>query len=292
MIVGLLHPGQMGAAIGARLTSGGHTVLWHPTGRSDATRQRAHDARLQPVEDLGELLAQARVVLSICPAAAAEHVAELVSELRYPGIYIDANAVSPHRMHRIHDLLTHSGASVVDAVISGPPPRDEASPRIYLAGPTHATTEAQGMFATSELDTTVLGDRIGPASALKMATASYLRTTRLLAAIAHALADEHGITDALIREANHFGATTLADRAYLPSVAARAWRWEAEMAEIAQALDESNIPTVLADGSGELFQLLAPEKDQWSITPETVLERLKLPPRADIDKAGFWAEPT
>ncbi|MEU4345663.1 DUF1932 domain-containing protein [Nocardia sp. NPDC023852] len=276
MIAGLLHPGQMGAAIGARLTRSGHTVLWHPTGRSDATRQRAHEADLHPVEDLAELLAEASVVLSICPAAAAEEVAEHVAEHHYPGIYVDANAISPHRMHHIHDLLTKTGASVVDAVISGPPPRNDARPRIYLAGPSGATAEARDLFSTSELDTTVLADKIGAASALKMATASYLRTNRLLAAIAHALADEHGITDALIREAEQFGATALADRAYLPSVAARAWRWEAEMREIAQTLDASGLPTVLADGSAELFHLLAPEKNHWSITPEAVLERLKL----------------
>ncbi|MEU7631809.1 DUF1932 domain-containing protein [Nocardia sp. NPDC049220] len=265
----------MGAAIGAQLVGGGHTVLWHPTGRSDATQQRAHQAQLQPVEDLTELLTEAPVVLSICPSAAAEHIADLVAEHHYPGIYVDANAISPRRMHHIHDQLAPTGASVVDAVISGPPPHDDARPRIYLAGPTDATIEARDLFSTSELDTTVLGKTIGAASALKMATASYLRTSRLLAAIAHALADSHGITDALVREAEQFGATMLVDRAYLPSVAARAWRWEAEMGEIAETLDECGLPTVLADGSAELFHLLAQEKDHWSTTPEVIFERLK-----------------
>jgi 3-hydroxyisobutyrate dehydrogenase-like beta-hydroxyacid dehydrogenase len=229
------------------------------------------------VDDLTELLGQANVVVSICPAAAAEQVAELVAKRGYRGVYADANAISPHRMRHIHDLLVATGTSVIDAVISGPPPRNETQPRIYLAGPASATAEARDLFVSSELDTTVLGRTIGAASALKMATASYLRTNRLLTAIAHALADEHGVTDALIREAEQFGATTLADRAYLSSVAARAWRWEAEMVEISQTLAESDLPTALAEASAQLFHLLAPEKDHWSITPESMLAHLKLP---------------
>ena len=34
MIVGLLHPGEMGSAIGDALAGGGHEVLWASAGRS------------------------------------------------------------------------------------------------------------------------------------------------------------------------------------------------------------------------------------------------------------------
>ena len=36
-IIGLLHPGEMGAAVGGCLVSVGHTVLWDPDGRSRAS---------------------------------------------------------------------------------------------------------------------------------------------------------------------------------------------------------------------------------------------------------------
>ena len=39
--IGLLHPGEMGAAVGQCLAAGGHEVLWVPDGRSAATRKRA-----------------------------------------------------------------------------------------------------------------------------------------------------------------------------------------------------------------------------------------------------------
>ena len=39
--IGILHPGAMGASLGAAATSNGHTALWVAQGRSDVTRRRA-----------------------------------------------------------------------------------------------------------------------------------------------------------------------------------------------------------------------------------------------------------
>src|SRR3984885_15863734 len=69
--VGLLHPGEMGAAIGALLVEAGHDVLWCPQGRSEATAERADAAGLTGVEDLGDT----EVILSVCPPHAALEVA-------------------------------------------------------------------------------------------------------------------------------------------------------------------------------------------------------------------------
>ncbi|MFE3445001.1 DUF1932 domain-containing protein [Nocardia sp. NPDC059180] len=277
MIVGLLHPGRMGAAVGAQLAKHGHTVLWTPQGRSAETRDRAKGAGLRSVGEISELLGRAQVVIAICPASAAEQVAETVALHRYEGIYVDANAISPSRMRHIHDLFQPLGTPVIDAVISGPPPQGDIRPRIYLAGLPNPAAAVKDLLTSSTLETHILAEDIGAASALKMSVASYLRTTRLLAAVAHALADQHGVTDALIREAEAFGATALSDRGYLPSVAARAWRWEAEMGEIAQTLGAAGLPTSLAKASAELYHLLSTEKDNWSITPEDMFRRLRAP---------------
>jgi predicted dinucleotide-binding enzyme len=45
VIVGVLHPGEMGAAIGDALHAGGHDVIWAFEGRSEATRARAAGLR-------------------------------------------------------------------------------------------------------------------------------------------------------------------------------------------------------------------------------------------------------
>ena len=41
MTIGLLHPGEMGAAIGAAVRASGQTVLWASRARSAATAERA-----------------------------------------------------------------------------------------------------------------------------------------------------------------------------------------------------------------------------------------------------------
>ena len=44
MRIGILHPGEMGASVGAALGSAGTRVGWASAGRSDASRRRAGEA--------------------------------------------------------------------------------------------------------------------------------------------------------------------------------------------------------------------------------------------------------
>ncbi len=83
--VGLLHPGEMGAAVGGCLVSVGHEVLWDPAGRSRATTGRALAAELTGVA-FGRLVAKSSVILSICPPHAALDVARQVADAGYAGL--------------------------------------------------------------------------------------------------------------------------------------------------------------------------------------------------------------
>jgi 3-hydroxyisobutyrate dehydrogenase-like beta-hydroxyacid dehydrogenase len=275
MILGLLHPGNMGAAIGGRLAAAGHTVLWCPDRRSPDTRERATAAGLTAVEDLAELLRRADMVVSICPSAAAIDVAEMVAEHRFDGIYVEANAISPQQMQHIAALLAEHGASVVDAIISGPPPQDDnPTAKVFVAGARSACGAVCDLLATAGLPVDQLGDRLGAASALKMALIAYQRPARLLAAISHGLADQHGITDMLIAEANRIGTGFLDDRAALPGVAARAWRWVPEVEEAAISLSDVGLPADFVDAAAKLYRRFAADKDNWANSPEQVIERL------------------
>src|SRR4051794_5060221 len=53
--IGLLHPGGMGAALGACLRARGHDVLWVAAGRGAATRERADAAGLRDAGSLAAL---------------------------------------------------------------------------------------------------------------------------------------------------------------------------------------------------------------------------------------------
>lgn len=50
--IALLHPGEMGAAIGAGLIERGHRVVWASAGRGASTRTRAQNAGLEDVATL------------------------------------------------------------------------------------------------------------------------------------------------------------------------------------------------------------------------------------------------
>jgi prephenate dehydrogenase len=66
-VIGLIHPGEMGAAVGAALTAIGREVLWASDGRSDETKARALDANLRDVSNLDELAKSSDLIISIVP---------------------------------------------------------------------------------------------------------------------------------------------------------------------------------------------------------------------------------
>jgi len=275
--VGLLHPGRMGAAIATQIVAGGHTVLWCPDGRSPATHHRAQDAGLRPVP-LGQLLADSEIVLSICPPAVAEEIATEVAEIGYRGIYVDANAISPPRMQKIATRFTAVGTVALDGCIFGPPPGGQSPVRLYLAGATAASCRVADLFTGSLAEPVLLGTHPGQASALKMAFASFQRTSRIAAALAHALADDHGITQALLTEAERMPRDILVNRDYIPSVADRAWRWAPEMHEVADTLSDQHLPTDLALATATVLQYWADTATGQPTDPATVLRQLHTHP--------------
>lgn len=271
----LLHPGDMGAAIGEQARRCGADVLWVSTGRSSATKDRADDAGLIPMVDLASALARSEVVVSICPPAAAEDVANLVSSHGFDGVFVDANAISPQRMHRIAERQHAQGATPVDGAIIGPPPRGTASARLYLAGDHHAVAQVASLFQGTRVVPRILDQPLGSASALKMAFAGYQKAARTLAAVSHALADAHDVTEELTAEGRTMSAAILADTAYLPSVAARAWRWSPEMREVADALRDAGLPPGLAEATAATLGKWDQDKDSFELPLPDVLNHLR-----------------
>jgi 3-hydroxyisobutyrate dehydrogenase-like beta-hydroxyacid dehydrogenase len=180
--VGLLVPGEMGAAVGAAARA---EVVWASEGRSEATARRAADAGLVDVGSVADLVRSSEIVLSICPPAIAEEVAAQVAGLGFEGLYVEANAVSPMRMERIAGLLPYT----VDGSIIG-----RQGIHLYLAGDEEDVERVAGLFAGSDVQAFSLGPRIGAASALKMAFGGWNKIGIALIAQAHAIARAYGPT--------------------------------------------------------------------------------------------------
>lgn len=260
--LGLLHPGQMGAALGEQLRRTGTPVYWCPTGRSARTAARADAAGLTPTADLDELLRRCSVVLAVCPPAAAEDLAQTVADHSFAGVYVDANAVSPPRSTRITSLLSAAGATALDGAVIGPPPIDDGTATsLYLAGPRPASDVVTALFERTSVRIVQLDTPAPSASALKMAYASFQKASRALAAVAYALADQHDVTEQLHDEALRRPGSPLADPDYLPSVAARAWRWVPELLDVADSLDDAALPPDLATAAARVLARWTSTKD-------------------------------
>ncbi|MCK9923705.1 DUF1932 domain-containing protein [Frankia sp. AgPm24] len=281
--VALLHPGAMGAAVGRQATARAR-VLWLPEGRSATTTARADSAGLQPTPDLTTLVQDADAVISLCPPQFADQIAKsvLAAGFRH-GLYLDANALTPERMSAVAALFTDTTVRVVDGSIIGPPPTGPGTTRLYLAGTPDSTAAVADLFAGSNLDVAPISNQIGAASALKTAQAVFQKASRALAGLAHALADHYGVADVLTAEGNRYQRPILAEPDFLPTVAARAWRWSPEMAEAAQALHAAGLPSTMIRGAQEVFDAWAACRDTPPNETETLFALLRQPARQATD---------
>jgi putative dehydrogenase len=258
-VVAIVAAGNMGAGIARRLVENGVTVLTLLNGRSAATRERAAAAGMKAVSL--EAVMEADLLLSIVPPANAlsfaEQTAFALKSARHKPVFVDCNAVSPATVKHIHAVVTATGAEFVDAGIFGlaPGPGDKC-PHIYAAGEP-ATKFA--VLAEHGLDVRVLNGPVGAASALKMAFAGISKGTIAIFAAMILAAERSGTADALrqeLSETEQHLLKTMARR--IPqSMFPKAWRWVAEMQEIAEFAREDAAANEIWLGISSFFDRIA-----------------------------------
>lgn len=274
--VGILHPGSMGAAVAACATTNAAAVLWCETGRSTASAERASQAGLTPVPTLAELLNRSDIVISLCPPAAAEDLARDVTRRRFAGVFVEANAINPERVQRIDGLFAPD-ATLVDGGVVGSPPVRGKTPTLYLSGPVAGTDRIKALFAGTAVQTTVLGTEVGKASALKLAYASFQKTSRVLVALAVGMAREHGVDQELIEVASRRTDSYLAEPEYVAKTAARAWRWGPELEEAADTLAAAGLPPEMLRAAASTLARWRDAKDDSELTLTDALDQLAQP---------------
>jgi 3-hydroxyisobutyrate dehydrogenase-like beta-hydroxyacid dehydrogenase len=249
--IGLLHPGEMGAALGARLRERGHEVLWASDGRSAMTRERASAAGLRDAGSLAALCDASELVLSVCPPHAALDVARAVAG--YEGVFVDANAIAPASVDAVRGVVAAGGARFVDGGIVGPPPEREGTTRLYLSGADAATVAAA--FDGTCVEAPVLGREPGTASALKMAYAAWTKGTAAMLLAIRATARASGVEDALLAEWRR-SQPDVPDRlaAARDAAAHKGWRWVGEMEEIAATFAAAGQPDGFHRAAAEVFR--------------------------------------
>jgi hypothetical protein len=261
-----LHPGMMGVSLAAAC---GTDALWVSEGRSPDTVARALAAGLNDAGSLTDGLAAASCVVSICPPAAAEAMAEQVAGAGFDGVYVDANAISPATARRVAGHF----ANYVDGSVIGPPASKPGTTRLYLSGE-QASSVAQ-LWEGSAVDARMIDGGPGAASALKMAYASWTKIGSAMALAIRSLAAAEGVDEALVEEWNlsQPGMVARSERA-AAGTGPKAWRFVGEMHQIADAFAAAGLPAGFAEAGAEIYEHLAPLKGTDAPGLDEVLELL------------------
>ena len=259
--IAIISPGAMGSAVGARLHAGGATVLTSLAGRNAGSASRAGAAGMEPADDAR--IAGSDIVLSIVPprdaAALAERLVPALEKSAHKPIYVDCNAVDVRTVRRVEALIVPTGARFADAgIIGGPPKPGEVGPTFYLSG--EAAPELS-VLAQLGIKTRMLDGPVGAASALKM---SYAGITKGLTAIGAAMilaATRAGVAEALHEELAASQPQLLAGFARaMPDMYGKAYRWVAEMREIAAFIGRDQPEHAIYEGMAGLYEHIAADE--------------------------------
>jgi len=263
--VAIVGAGEMGAAVGRRLREAGARVLTSLAGRSRESVARVRDAGLEVVNDDDSLVRDASFVLSIVPPGVAVEVAERLcgplARAQGKPVFVECNAISPATCRRIRGVL--DATTFIDAGIVGGPPvagtQDPTKgPRFYASG---ADARLLMRLADFGLEIAILDGPVGAASGLKLSYAGLTKGFTALCATMLGAAEREGLADALRAELARSQPSFLArmERA-VPAMRPKAYRWVAEMQQIAEFVGAPEDGATIYGGAATLYQRIADEQ--------------------------------
>ncbi len=247
----------MGSGVGGRLVENGIEVRTSLTGRSEATLARAKAAGMVGASD--DQIAASDIILSILPPGDALGLAErLAPALRAAAkkpIYVDCNALDPKTVINIGRVIEATGATFVDGGIIGGPPKPGYTPRIYLSGEAAPRVAELTKYG---LEMPIQPGPAGAASAMKMSYAGITKGFTALGAAMMLAATRAGTAEDLKAE---LSSSQPALFAWLtrqtPGMYSKAYRWVAEMEEIAAFVGEDPAARQYFEGAARLYERLA-----------------------------------
>jgi len=256
-VVAVIAPGMMGSGVGKRLVENGIEVRTSLVGRSDATIARAKAAGMVGVSD--EQIAAADIILSILPPGdalgLAERLAPVLRAAAKKPVFVDCNALDPATVVRIGRVVQETGATFVDGGIVGGPPRTGYSPRIYLSG---EGADRVAELTKYGLEMPVQPGPIGAASAMKMSYAGITKGFTALGAAMMLAASRAGTAEDLKAELSSSQPQLFAWLTrQVPNMYSKAYRWVAEMEEIAQFVGEDPAARNFYEGAARLYERIA-----------------------------------
>src|SRR3982751_6008130 len=97
--VGILYPGDMGAALGRVLTRRGLRCVTTLAGRGEETSRRCREAGVDALASFADVAREADIMLSAVPPSTAEEIADLYCDhaalAPADALFVDVNSTSP-----------------------------------------------------------------------------------------------------------------------------------------------------------------------------------------------------
>ena len=229
MRAAVLGTGIMGAAMARSLAREGHEVrVWNRTpGRADAVADSADGGGITAHREIADALSGCEVVVTMLYDADSvlEIVDEVVAGLGPETVWLQCSTVGPAGIARIAEAAGPVRDRLVDAPVLGTRQPAEAGNLIVLvSGPAPAVERAQPVLDAVGARTLRVADTVGPASALKLASNSWVASINAATAQALGLTEALGLEPGLVLEAIKGGASDSACAQMKgPMMADRTW---------------------------------------------------------------------
>ncbi len=186
-------------------------------------------------------------------------------------VYVDCNAINPKTVERVAAAIAPTGCPFGDCGIIGQPPsplppslqagedKIKGSPRFYASG---AGAQRFATLRDYGLDIRVLDGAMSAASALKMSYAGITKGTQAIGAAMMLAATRAGNADDLFAELASSQKEMFAwFKRQVSMMPPKAYRWVAEMHEIAGFVGDDPTAHELYEGAAHFYEAIAEDFD-------------------------------
>jgi 3-hydroxyisobutyrate dehydrogenase-like beta-hydroxyacid dehydrogenase len=154
---------------------------------------------------------------------------------------------------KLHRVMKENGVRVIDGSIIGGPAWKPGEAVLYLSG--EGAEIIKECFQSGPLETEIIGEEVGRASALKMCYAAYSKGTTALLLSILATAEALGVRADLYRqwEMDDPGFSEQVNRRVVRATG-KAWRFAGEMEEISATFEAAGLPGGFHQAAAKVYR--------------------------------------
>ena len=182
MIICLIGFGKVSQNLVRLMGSNDIEFITSTENRSSETIEKINSSNVRILDTFNDVASQSDILISATSPKVALDVARKYGSFT-KGIYLDLNNISPDTTFEINGYVDN----LVDGAIIGK--IDSANPILYVSG----EKASELSFLNDYIKTTVVSDRIGDASVLKMLRSTYTKTLSAILIESQQIAKEKGL---------------------------------------------------------------------------------------------------